>query len=76
MLTHTRHRLGGGFTLVEILVAMAVFAIVAGLAFGALRYVAREQAALASTADLEASAAACLDRILDTVAKHGGPSSD
>jgi general secretion pathway protein J len=63
MLTHRRHRPDTGFTLVEVLVAMAVFAIVAGLAFGALRYVARDQAALASAADLEAAAAACLDRM-------------
>lgn len=56
---------GAGFTLVEILVAMTIFAVVAALAFGALRFVAREQEALARAADLETAAARCLERMAE-----------
>jgi hypothetical protein len=47
----------------EILVAMAIFATVAVLAFGAFSFAAREQARLAGSAAAEMAAAACLERI-------------
>lgn len=58
-----RRRTAIGFTLVELLVAMSVFAIVATLAFTAMRLTARDQEGLARKADLETAAAMCLERV-------------
>lgn len=52
-----------GFTLVELLVAMTVFAIVATLAFAALRLTLRDQEAMARSMDLDIAAAMCLERM-------------
>jgi general secretion pathway protein J len=53
----------GGFTLIEMLVALTIFAMVAILAFGAFSFAAREQTHLARSAAVEMAAAACLERM-------------
>ena len=53
----------GGFTLMEILVALTIFAMVAVLAFGAFSYAAREQARVSGSTAAEMTAAACLERM-------------
>jgi type II secretion system protein J len=63
-----RCRTAIGFTLVELLVAMTVFATVAILAFTAMRLAARDQEGLARNADLETAAAMCLERMAKDLA--------
>lgn len=58
-----RRCLSSGFTLVEILVAMTIFASVATLAFGAFRFAAREREDLARAVAAEITAGACLERM-------------